>query len=68
VSQETVIDARPARRRARPDPDTIRARCPCCDGIVVSQLVYTRGKGYFVTWQCWEAMGPRPTCNYKRVL
>ena len=62
----TVIDARPARRRARPDPDTVRATCPCCGGKVVSRLVY---KGaYFIVWQCWEGMGRRPTCDYRRVL
>jgi len=64
----TVIDARPARRRARPDPDTVRATCPCCGGQVVSSLRYAPRKGYVVTWICWEAMGPKPSCDYRRIL
>jgi len=64
--RETVIAARPARRRARPDPDTVRARCPLCGGQVVSRLEY-RGF-YVVTWQCWEALGSKPTCTYRRIL
>lgn len=57
-----------ARREKRPDPNDVRAACPCCGSDVVSHWFYVPSHGYVLRWLCWESMGDSPTCDYLRVI
>jgi hypothetical protein len=58
----------PAGEREAPDPEWVRGRCPACGALLVSNSYYLGGKGYILVWECWERLGPSPTCSYRRVI
>jgi hypothetical protein len=53
-----------------PDPALIRGRCPSCGRDVVSELIYTQGRGYFIQWRCvgYDPAAEEPLCRWRRVL
>lgn len=56
------------RKQDVPDADWVRARCPACGGDVVSNAYYVGGRGYVVLWECWESLGEKPSCSYRRQI
>ena len=68
------IEERTAHRDTAPDPDWVRARCPLCDGPVVSNYYYLGGHNgcgaYIGFVECWFSLGPveERTCSYRSVL
>jgi hypothetical protein len=58
----------PVGAREAPDPEWVRGTCPACGAALVSNSYYIGGKGYILVWECWERLGPSPSCDYRRVL
>lgn len=58
----------PVGDREAPDPEWVRGTCPACGAELVSNSYYIGGKGYILVWECWQRLGPSPTCDYRRVL
>lgn len=61
----------PARHASgeRPDPQSVRGRCPECGDDLVSNLYYIPGEGYLIKWQCWSSLAEGETaCRYSKVL
>jgi hypothetical protein len=58
----------PVGEREAPDPEWVRGTCPACGALLVSNSYYVGGRGYILVWECWERLGERPTCDYRRVL
>lgn len=53
-----------------PKPDDIfsRGACPKCGHVLISNLYWVEGKGYLFLWECWNALQPVTTCDYRRTL
>jgi hypothetical protein len=56
------------RRTERPSPEWVRGVCPYCGSELVSNAYHVGGVGYVIFWECWEALGAAPTCDYRRSL
>lgn len=56
------------RRQEVPDPEWVRGTCPACGGAVVCNAYYVGGRGYVLLWECWESLGEKPLCDYRKVL
>ena len=52
----------------RPDPQSVRGRCPECGDDLVSNLYYIAGEGYLIRWECWSSLSEEPACRYQKVL
>jgi len=52
----------------RPDPQSVRGRCPECGDDLVSNLYYVPGEGYLIVWSCWRSLAETPCCGYQKVL
>ena len=52
----------------RPDTKFIRGTCPECGEPLVSNCLYTDGKGYLIVWECWGMLKDKQSCSYKRIL
>jgi len=52
----------------RPDPQSVRGRCPECGDDLVSNLYYIVGEGYLIRWECWSSLSEDPQCRYQKVL
>ena len=64
----TMTKIKPLVKPARVDPDAVRDTCPDCGGDIVSVATYTKRRGYLMVWECAQAGGENPACNYRRVL
>jgi len=61
----------PARHASgeRPDPQSVRGRCPECGDDLVSNLYYIPGEGYLIRWECWSSLSEDAArCQYRKVL
>ncbi len=61
----------PARHASgeRPDPQSVRGRCPECGDDLVSNLYYIPGEGYLIRWECWSSLSDDAArCHYRKVL
>ncbi len=60
----------PARHASgeRPDPQSVRGRCPECGDDLVSNLYYIPGEGYLIRWECWASLSEDARCQYRKVL
>jgi hypothetical protein len=65
---ETVLISGHERRAERPEPEWVRAQCPCCGEDVVSNAYYVGGKGYLIVWECWNSQAGGSACDYRHVL
>jgi len=66
-----VSGGNPVRHPAgeRPDPQSVRGRCPECGDDLVSNLYYIPGEGYLIKWQCWGSLAEAEAlCRYSKVL
>lgn len=53
-------------KTVRPADETVRGYCPLCHRPVVSERVYTTGKGYLIIWAC---LGKKTgDCDFAKVL
>ena len=68
VGIETMVHGPRMLANGRPDPQWVRGTCPECGDDLVSNLYYVGGKGYLLVWECWNGLGERPSCCYRRVL
>jgi len=50
------------------DPERVRARCPACGELLLSNTYYAEGRGYLILWECAASLIEAPTCDYRRVL
>ena len=63
-----TIRQRYAGASEKPQPEWVRGTCPQCGSELVSNCYYVGGRGYLVTYECWESLKNEPTCTYRRVL
>lgn len=52
----------------RPEPQSVRGRCPECGDDLVSNLYYIPGEGYLIRWECWSSLSEDARCHYRKVL
>ena len=57
------VAAKPARAST-----AVRGRCPVCGDELVSLAAYAAASGYLIVWECVQAGGENPACDYRRVL
>ena len=50
-----------------PNPEWVRGQCPQCGEAIVSNLYYIGGRGYLCVWECWNSLGEKPTCQYRKI-
>ena len=57
------VAGKPARASA-----AVRGRCPVCGDELVSLATYGDASGYLIVWECVQAGGENPACDYRRIL
>jgi predicted RNA-binding Zn-ribbon protein involved in translation (DUF1610 family) len=52
-----------------PNQEWIRGKCPDCGQVLVSNCYQVPGQTRsIVCWDCWNSLGPEPTCKYSKTL
>ena len=49
------------------DPARVRGLCPLCGGPVVS-TTYHESREFFIVWECWNSLGEKAACTYRKAL